>query len=222
MGIDRFKEQVAEVARRLAELDLVSGTSGNVSARMAGGLMAITPMGRSCDGLSSGDVVVVDGDLCPVDGDLMPSSESLLHAAIYAARPDIGGIVHTHAVYSSAVAAAGVNIPPIVDEMVVNLGGEVRVSEYAPPASKAVAERVCEALGNRDAALIRNHGAVGVGVDVRTALEASVLTERVAQIFVLSSVLGCPTTLPDEVVASEAAIFEMRRTARSDQITLNS
>ncbi len=206
----------------MAELDLVSGTSGNVSARVAGGLMAITPMGRSYEGMAAEDVVVVDGDLNPVDGDLMPSSESLLHAAIYAARPDIGGIVHTHAVYSSAVAAAGVNIPPIVDEMVVNLGGEVRVSEYAPPASEAVAERVCEALGNRDAALIRNHGAVGVGLDVRTALEASVLTERVAQIFVLSSVFGCPTTLPDEVVASEAAIFEMRRTARSSQITLDS
>ncbi len=222
MGIERAKEHVAEVAREMAELDLVSGTSGNVSARMAGGLMAITPMGRNCDGMSAEDIVVVDGDLNPVDGELMPSSESLLHAAIYAARPDIGGIVHTHAVYSSAVAAAGMNIPPIVDEMVVNLGGEVRMSEYAPPASEAVAERVCEALGNRDAALIRNHGAVGVGVDVRTALEASVLTERVAQIFVLSSVLGCPTTLPDEVVASEAAIFEMRRTARSSQITLNS
>ena len=220
--MDTAKQHVAEVARRLAELGLVAGTSGNVSARMAGGLMAITPMGRSCDGLSSGDVVVVGGDLYPVEGDLMPSSESLLHAAIYAARPDIGGIVHTHAVYSSAVAAAGMNIPPIVDEMVVNLGGEVRVSEYAPPASEAVAERVCEALGNRDAALIRNHGAVGVGVDVRAALEASVLTERVAQIFVLSSVFGRPTPLPDEVVASEAAIFEMRRTARSSQITLDS
>lgn len=222
MNTEPVKEQVAEVARKMAELGLVSGTSGNVSARLPGGLMAVTPMGKSCEGMSADDMVVVDGDLYPVKGDLMPSSESLLHAAIYAARPDIGGIVHTHAVYSSAVAAAGMNIPPIVDEMVVNLGGEVRVSEYAPPASEAVAEHVCEALGNRDAALIRNHGAVGVGVDVRSALEASVLTERVAQIFVLSSVLGSPTTLPDEVVTTEAAIFEMRRTARSNQITLDS
>ena len=222
MNTEPVKEQVAEVARKMAELGLVSGTSGNVSARVADGLMAVTPMGKSCEGMSADDIVVVDGDLYPVEGDLMPSSESLLHAAIYAARPDIGGIAHTHAVYSSAVAAAGMNIPPIVDEMVVNLGGEVRVSEYGPPASEAVAERVCEALGNRDAALIRNHGAVGVGVDVRSALEASVLTERVAQIFVLSSVLGCPSTLPDEVVASEAAIFEMRRTARSNRIALDS
>ena len=109
-------------------------------------------------------------------------------------------------------------IPPIVDEMVVNLGGEVRVSEYAPPASEEVAGRVCAALGNHDAALIRNHGAVAVGADPEAALAASVLTERVAQIFVLSSILGNPITLPDEVVASEAAIFEMRRAAHREKM----
>ena len=218
MSLQVAKQQVAEVARRMAELDLVSGTSGNVSARLSDGLMAITPMGKSYEGMTADDIVVVDGDLNPVEGDLMPSSESLLHVAIYAARPDVGGIVHTHAVYSSAVAAAGLAIPPIVDEMVVNLGGAVRVSEYAPPASETVAERVCDALGNRDAALIRNHGAVAVGADPEAALKASILTERAAKIFVLSSILGSPTTLPDEVVASEAAIFEMRRAARREKM----
>ena len=218
MSIDAAKNQVAEVARKMAELDLVSGTSGNVSARLPDGLMAITPMGKSCEAMSADDIVVVDGGLNPVDGHLMPSSESLLHVAIYAAREDVGGIVHTHAVYSSAVAAAGMAIPPIVDEMVVTLGGEVLVSEYAPPASEDVAERVCEALGNRDAALIRNHGAVAVGADPKAALAASVLTERVARIFVLSRIIGRPTTLPDPIVASEAAIFEMRRAARREKM----
>ena len=218
MSMEETRKHVAEVARKMAELDLVSGTSGNVSARLPGGLLAITPMGKSYEGMSADEIVVVDSGLDPVEGDLMPSSESLLHVAIYRARPDVGGIVHTHAVYSTAVAAAGMAIPPIVDEMVVTLGGEVRVSEYAPPASEAMAERVCSALGNRDAALIRNHGAVAVGADPHDALEASILTERAAQIFVLSSILGSPTTLPDEVVASEAAIFEIRRAARREKM----
>ena len=218
MSIDAAKNQVAEIARKMAELDLVSGTSGNVSARLPDGLMAITPMGKSCERMSADDIVVVDGDLHTLEGDLMPSSESLLHVAVYAARDDVGGIVHTHGVYSSAVAAAGMGIPPIVDEMVVTLGGEVQVSEYAPPASEEVAERVCEALGNRDAALIRNHGAVAVGADPEAALAASVLTERVARIFVLSSMIGRPTTLPGRIVASEQAIFEMRRAARREKM----
>ena len=218
MSMDAAKRRVAEVVRKMAELGLVSGTSGNVSARLPDALFAITPMGRSCEGMSADDIVVVDGDLYPVKGDLIPSSESLLHVAIYEARPDVGGIVHTHAVYSSAVAVAGLGIPPIVDEMVVALGGEVRVSDYAPPASEELAERVCAALGNRDAALIRNHGAVAVGATPEAALDASILTERAAKIFVMSSILGRPTALPDEVAESDAAIFEMRRASRRERM----
>ena len=218
MSMDAAKRRVAEVARKMAELGLVSGTSGNVSARLPDALFAITPMGRSYEGMSSDDIVVVDRDLYPVERDLMPSSESLLHVAIYEARPDVGGIVHTHGVYSSAVAVAGLGIPPIVDEMVVALGGEVRVSDYAPPASEELAERVCAALGNRDAALIRNHGAVGVGATPEAALDASILTERTAKIFVMSSILGRTTALPDEVAESEAAIFEMRRASRRERM----
>ena len=214
MGFDAARQQVAEVARKMAAAGLVSGTSGNVSARLPGGLMAVTPMGGRCEQAEAEEMVIVDSDLTTVEGDLVPSSESLLHASVYEARPDVGGIVHTHAVYSSAAAVAGLGIPPIVDEMVVALGGEVRVSEYAPPASEELADRVCAALGGRDAALIRNHGAVAVGESPGSALDTAILVERVAKVFVLSSVLGGAATLPEEVVEAETAIFEMRKQSR--------
>ncbi len=222
MEFDAARQEVAEVARKMAAAGLVSGASGNVSARLPGGAMAVTPMGGRCKETSAEDIVVVDRDLNTVERDLVPSSESLLHASIYVARPDVGGIVHTHAEYSSAVAAAGVDIPPIVDEMVVALGGAVRVSEYAPPASEEVAEKVCLALGKRDAALIRSHGAVAVGASPGSALDTAMLVERAAKIFVLSSILGGASTLPDEVVEAETAIFEMRRQSRIRQDALDS
>ena len=222
MEFDAARRQIAEVARKMAAAGLVSGTSGNVSARLPGGLMAVTPMGGRCEQASAEEMVVVDSDLATVEGDLVPSSESLLHAAVYAARPDVGGIVHTHAVYSSAAAVAGREIPPIVDEMAVVLGGAVRVSEYAPPASVEVAEKVCSALGERAAALIRNHGAVAVGANPVSALETAMLVERAAKIFVLSSVLGGAAALPDEVLEAETAIYEMRRQSRLRQNALDS
>ncbi len=222
MDSETARRQVAEVARKMAAAGLVSGASGNVSARLPGGLMAVTPMGGRCEILPAEEVVVVDGDLATVEGDIVPSSESLLHAAIYDARPDVGGIVHTHAVYSSAAAVAGREVPPIVDEMVVTLGGAVRVSEYAPPASAEVAERVLLALGSRDAALIRNHGAIAVGASPGAALETAILVERAAKILVLSTMLGGAATLPDEIVEAEMAIFEMRRRSRIGQNTLDS
>ena len=222
MDSGTVRGQVAEAARRMAAAGLVSGTSGNVSARLPGGLMAVTPMGGRCEQVSPEEIVVVDRYLATVEGDLVPSSESLLHAAVYETRPDVGGIVHTHAVYSSAAAVAGLEIPPIVDEMVVALGGAVRVSEYAPPASDEVARSVCEALGTRDAALIRNHGAIAVGASPDSALETAILVERAARIFVLSSILGGAAALPDEVVEAESAIFEMRRQSRIRQNAIDS
>ena len=118
--------------------------------------------------------------------------------------------------YASTLAVAGMGIPPILDEMVLVLGGEVRVSMYAPPASVEMAERVLVALGNRDAALICNHGAVAAGTTPRAALDAAMLTERVAAVFTLSSILGRSNTLPDDVVASEADVFEMLRVMRQE------
>ena len=208
------KREVARAAREMAELGLVAGTSGNVSARLPAdgerGLLAITALGARCGALSDADIVVVDHVAEPVEGDLAPSSETMLHVAIYRGRPDVGAVVHTHAAYSSVAAVTGTEVPPIVDEMVVNIGGAVRVSEYAFPGSPELAANVCAALGDRNAAIIRNHGAVGVGRDLREALDACVLTERVAQIFVLSSLLGKVDALPREIVEAEAAIFTMR------------
>ena len=197
------------------ELGLVVGASGNVSVRLpADGdreLFAVTPFGKPYDTLRDEDIVVVDHDIEPVEGDLAPSSESLLHVAIYGRRPDVAAVVHTHAVYSSVAAVAGLEVPAIIDEMVVALGGAVHVSEYAFPGTAELADNVCAALGERNAAIIRNHGAVGVGRDLREALDACVLTERVAQIFVLSSLLGKVDALPREIVEAEAAIFRMSR-----------
>ena len=211
------KRAVVEAARKIAEAGLASGTSCNVSTRLAPGdsrdLMAITPSGGRLSDLGKDDIAVVDFDVEPVEGDTVPSAESLMHVAIYRARPDVGAVIHTHPVYASAAAVAGLEIPPIVDEMVVAIGGRVRVSGYAFPSTQELADNVCTALGERNAALIRNHGAVGVGSVLSEAVDVCVLTERVAKIFYCARTLGEVGELPKTAVEAETAIFRMRRQA---------
>ena len=202
---------VAEAAREMERLDLVSGSSGNVSARIGDdGLMAITPMGLPYSELSERDIVVVDADLEPVEGEGIPSSESLLHRQIYVRRPDVAAVVHTHSVFSSAAAAAGMEIPPILDEMVVHIGGGIRVSEYAFPGTQELADSVVAALGDRSAALIRNHGAVGVGSTPSGALGVCALVERVARIHAHAAMFGPVEPLPAAAIEREQAIYRMR------------
>lgn len=215
------QRNVASAAREMAALGLATGSSGNVSKRLADGLFAVTPSGVPYTRLRDEQVVVIDGEAEPVEQeggawsqpDLMPSSETLLHLAIYAARPDVGAVVHTHAVYSSVAAVAGLDVPPIIDEMMLSVGGPVRVSEYRFPGTQELADSVVAALGERNAALIRNHGAVGVGRDLESALDVCVLVERMAHIFVFASLLGGANPLPPEAVETELALYRMRRGA---------
>ena len=108
------------------------------------------------------------------------------------------------------LAVAGLEAPPVIDEMAVMLGGGIRVSKYAFPGTQALADSVCAALEGRKAAIIRNHGAVGVGRDIAEALDVCALVERVCKIFVYAKLLGKVDALPEEVVEAEAEIFRTR------------
>jgi L-fuculose-phosphate aldolase len=208
------RQQVLEAARSMHRDGLVVGTSGNVSARcgpVVNELMAITVSGQDYEHLTQDDIVVVDFDGDSVIGDGIPSTELLMHVAIYRARPNVGAVVHTHSVHASALAVAGIPLPPIVDEMVITLGDSVQVSGYAFPSSKELGENVVAALGERNAALIRNHGLVGVGSDADSALSVCRLVERLAHVYTVASAMGNAPALQPDVVASELELFRMRQ-----------
>ena len=213
------KQAVSDAARELARIGLVTGSSGNVSARLpdATGLLAVTSLGTACSQAEAGDIVVADFNGEPLEDGTMPSSETLLHAGIYRARPDVGAVVHTHSVYASVAAVAGLEVPPVIDEMVIAVGGSIRVSKYAFPGTQELADNVRDALEDRGAALIRNHGAVAVGRDLREAVDVSALVERVSQVYVQTSILGKVTPLPQQVVETETALYRMKRHAREEE-----
>ena len=213
----QHKQEVSDTARRMADLGLVVGTAGNVSARVqresGQDLMAITPTGVPYSGMGEADIVITDFDVDPVEGDLPPSSESLLHVGIYRARPDVQAVIHTHSVYSSVLAVLGIDLPSVIDEVVVYVGGEVRVSDYAFPGTEDLSANVCAALGPRKAAFIANHGAVAVGRSLDEALDICLLVERASHIYVTARSIGEVRPIPAEYVEAEAAIYTMRNSS---------
>ena len=210
----RRKQNVADTARKMSELGLVVGSAGNVSVRLDSehgrDLMAITPAGAPYDGLAGDDIAVTDFEIEPLEGDLAPSSESLLHVGIYRRRPDVHAIVHTHSIYSSVLAVSGIDLPPVIDEVVVYVGGTIRVSKYGFPGTSELADNVCDALQSNKAAFIANHGAVAVGKSLEEALSICRLVERASQIYIMARSLGQITPIPPEFVEAETAIYRMR------------
>jgi ribulose-5-phosphate 4-epimerase/fuculose-1-phosphate aldolase len=209
------REAVLDVVRKIVSAGLVAGASGNASCRIRradGDHYAITASRVPYHRFTIHDVLIVDDEIEPIVGDGVPSSESLLHMAVYRARPDVGAVIHTHSVYASAYAVAGLPIPPLLDEQVVALGGAVEVAEYGASASAALAANSVAALGDSAAVLLRHHGVVGVGVDLDEAVAVVELVERVAKIGVLSAIIGADGGgLSADIVASERAAYRMMK-----------
>ena len=209
-----YRQAVSDAARLMADLGLVTGTAGNISVRLRTDegreLMAVTPASTPYEAMTVDDIVVTDFDVEPVEGDLAPSSESLLHVGIYQRRPDAEAVVHTHSIYSSVLAVAGIDLPPVIDEVVVYVGGTIQVSRYGYPGTEELADNVCDALGSNKAAFIANHGAVAVGRSLEEAMDICLLVERACQIYVMASSLGQVTPIPGEYVEASAAIYRMR------------
>jgi L-fuculose-phosphate aldolase len=193
--LEREREQVASAARRLAAAGLVSGTSGNVSARRDE-RVAITPTGGVLAELGPEHVSVIDLEGRVVDGDLEPTSELDLHLSVYR-RYGTGAVVHTHAPVATALSCVLDELPCIHYEMLL-LGGNVRVAPYATFGTAELAHSVVEALDGRTAALMSNHGAVTHGADVEAAVRATELLEWAAGLYWRASLVGKPRVLGPE------------------------
>jgi len=209
------KALVLATALKLVEKGLVLGKAGNVSQRLVslGGndLLVITPTSRYYDSLIEDDMPVVDLDGRVVDGKLAPSSELKLHLAVYRARRDVGAVVHTHSVHASALAIARVGIPAVLEEEVALLGGEIKVAEYGASGSEELARNAVRALGDRNAVILANHGAVGVGRTLHEALDSCELVEKAAHVYLLSLTAGAVHPLPAEAVLTAMKTFRRSR-----------
>jgi L-fuculose-phosphate aldolase len=193
--LESEREEVARAARRLAADGLVTGTSGNVSARL-GDHVAITPTGAGLAKLEPEQVAVVDRAGVLVDGKLQPTSELDLHLGIYE-RFDTGAVVHTHAPIATALSCVLDELPCVHYEMLM-LGGSVRVAPYATFGTPELARAVGDALEGRTAALMANHGAVTHGHDLAAALRATELLEWAATVYWRATALGEPRILDSE------------------------
>ncbi len=211
------RQRLHDVVTEMVDQGLVVGTSGNASMRVAGGphdgQILITPSGAPYRTMAPEELLLIDGDGEPVEGETMPSTETALHLAVYRQRTEAGGVVHTHSTYASVLAVAGLDLPPILDEMVLKVGGTVRVAEYAFPSSAELAMEALKALDDRNAVLLRNHGLVGVGRTPEDALEVCLLVEHVARVFVYASLMGRAGTLPPGSVQLQESLFQMQRRA---------
>lgn len=186
------REAVAAAARRLAGEGLVLGTAGNVSAR-SGERVAVSPTGAVLAELGPDQVVVVDLDGNTVHGDYAPTSEIALHLGAYR-RYRAGAVVHAHSPVSTALACV-LDELPLVHYQMLALGGPIRVAPYATFGTPELAELTLDALKDRAAALMANHGMLAIGPDLGAAVDNALLLEWACELYWRAAAVGRPRTL---------------------------
>ncbi|MHA2252164.1 MAG: class II aldolase/adducin family protein [Candidatus Kariarchaeaceae archaeon] len=190
-NITKIKKEVCEAGKRLKTSGLVAGTWGNISIRVNKETMVITPSGVDYDTADSSDMVVMDLVSLEYDkSQRKPSSEAKLHAKIYTDRKNINAVIHTHSMNASTVATARREVPPILDDMVQIIGPSIRVAKYALPSTKKIVKETMKALKGRNAALMANHGAIGIGRDIEEAFTVCLVLEKACKSFIEAEFLG--------------------------------
>lgn len=197
----RLREDLVRFARLMATVGLVTGTSGNLSAREPGAASClVTPSGVDYDAMDPDDLVSMSLDGEPIAAALKPSVDTPIHLAVYRARRDVAAFIHTHSTYAAAFSTVHRAIPPLITEAAGFLGGQVRVLEYVPPARPDTGERVAAGLGSDRAVLLPNHGVIAVGESLAKCYQAAVAVEESARVAFLAAQLGEPRHVaPEEV-----------------------
>lgn len=193
-ALSELREELVITGRALAEEGLVAGTSGNLSCRADEGIL-ISPAGARLSQLQAHEIPLVDLDGAVIEGELEPSSEIGLHLGMYR-RYGAGGVVHSHAPISAAVACVVPELP-CVHYLMVELGGSVPVVPYHCFGTQALADAVDEAIEGHTAALMANHGSLTYGEDLAGAAARTRLLEWVSTLYWHAAAIGTPRTLTD-------------------------
>jgi L-fuculose-phosphate aldolase len=205
-------EAVLAAAKKMLEEGLVEGTSGNISGRLPDGQVCLTPSSVAYDTMTLDDLVVVDLAGTVVSGHRSPTTEKDLHLSALRRYPELGAVIHTHAVYATMFALAHEPIPAVIEEVVVYLGGEVPCCEYRGTGTADLGDEVASKLHDRGAALLANHGLVTCAATPEKALHNAALVERTAKIVWGARAMGAAIhPLPEQVNRDMAGVYRFIR-----------
>jgi len=174
------------VCHLLYERRYVVGSGGNVSIR-EGDRVYITPTGSILGWLREEDIAVVDMEGNIIRGN--PSSELKMHLAIYRSREDVKSVVHTHSPYTLALSVLEREIELITPES-KNLIKKICYLPYLEAGSEELAREVSRR--KEDVIVLKNHGVVALGRDLKEAYIKIEVVEEVAKLNVLTHLLQSP------------------------------
>lgn len=205
---DTQKQEVLNAALKLDRYGLIALSGGNVSCRMDSGEVLVTPSGMIYDDMVPEDILVVDLDGNIIEGERKASvdTEALLY--IYKNMPQVNAVIHTHQPYATGLGLVMDELPCNLSTMANATEGPVAVAEYGDPGSLSMGVEAVKAIGDRLAVVLKHHGVIAVGRDLRQALFSCVYLEEAAKTVSVALSTGMPmATMTQEQIDEAVAVF---------------
>ena len=177
---------------------LLMSNDGNISVRLDGERVLITPAGLCKGRMDSDDLLIVDlmGKVIASTKNRGPSSETPMHLEVYKQRPDLRAVIHCHPIFATALTVAGLEFPAdILPEVILTLKN-LPVTDYATPSSHEDADIIHPSIRDHNAILLRQHGSLTVGKNLDEALIHLERIEHVAEVFWRASMSGQVNRIP--------------------------
>jgi L-fuculose-phosphate aldolase len=191
-----IRKELIKYGKLLYAERFVIGAGGNISARVKNKIY-IKASGVSLGNSTDRDYNKVDLVTGKASCSKKPCSVEIpMHLACYRARPDIGAAIHTHPVYGTVVGKLAKKVGFVSYEFMCAFKSEVPVVSYKSSGSLALASAVGKAIKKNNAVLLKNHGAMVVGKDIKEAYERSLVLERACRACVLSKISGKTSLIP--------------------------
>ncbi len=186
----KIKEQLCDIGRRIWIKGFCAGNEGNHSYRMGDDRYLCTPTGISKGNLKPTDICTVDGSGKQIAGRLKRSSEFLMHAAIYKARPDVVAVIHSHPPHATAFAVAGIELPTCIHPEAEVFLGPVKMAKYVTPGDQRLADSILPFVKGANTVLMGNHGVVCFDTDLEQCYYKLEIVDAYARILLLAKQLG--------------------------------
>ncbi len=195
--LPKVRAELVAASRRLHQAGWVANHDGNISLRLTGKRLLITPTAYSKADVDDGSLIIVDLDGKVLEGRKKPFSELELHLAAFRARPEVEVVLHAHPPCATAFGLAGLELTPLaMPELVVSLGDRIPTLPRTMPKTPEAVRGVEGAAAQYDAMLLSGNGALTLGADLAQALLRMELVEHYAKILTAARALGPVEPLP--------------------------
>ncbi len=187
---EKEKREILETALEIKRCGLISLSGGNVSMRVENGQYLVTPSGMIYEDMTPQDVVLIDGNCRVLEGGRKPSSDSPALVYMFEHMPEINALIHTHQPYATAAGFVTDQIPEFLVTLIDANGEAVNVAPFTPSSDIGMGIIAAEYAGKSRAVILKHHGIMAYGADMKEALYSAVYLEEAAKTFVLAKSMG--------------------------------